>query len=235
MKSSGMRGRAAMLGPALAALVLFVAWPAAGAKVRPPMNTTAAADPATAPGVPSPVFLTSFEGQPADSVAALAFATGFQGAFLDEYFLTEAVTKDPSRPASPVLTNRFRLVRGDAFGDEWQLQVTVMDWWGAGAQAPTPADTTAARAPRPGLRVNVAVLPAAAAGARPVPAREDLTFETPLEPSREYYMQAGRMVALLALESLHRRSGDLDDRTRLRLDRTVRAPVITPGAPTPSR
>ena len=238
---SGMSYRVGTLGVALTVLALAGASPAADATPGPP-RTSIAAPPATepgpAPGDPNVVLLTSLAGQPVDSLAALAFSAGFQGAFTDDYFLTERAAATHGVPgASPPLTSVFRLVRGDAFGDEWQLQVTVMGWWGVGARVPPPADTAGARVRGPGLRVDVAVLSAAAAavGARPMPVREDLTFEVPLEPRGDFFTHAGRMVALLAIESLHRRSGDLGEDTRLRFDRTTRVAVIAPGPSPPHR
>jgi hypothetical protein len=187
---------------------------------------------------PNLAHLTSVEGLPTDSLAARMFMAGFRSTFVDEYFLTErAGASDGERPASEPLTNRFRLVEGDPFGDEWQVQLTIMGWWDAGPGVPPPADTTGARVRGAGLRVNVAVLSAAAAsvGARPIPTREDLTLEVPLKPRRDFFAHAGRMVGLLTIEALHHQSGDLDEDARLRLDRAVRLPVIERRAPSPHR
>jgi hypothetical protein len=194
--------------------------------------------PEAVPGAPNLAFLTSIEGLPTDSLAARTFVAGFRGAFIDTHFLTEkADAPSGMKRASEPLTNRFHLVGGDRFGGEWELQVTVMGWWGVGVGVPPPADTAGARARGAGLRVNVAVLSPAAAevGARPIPTREDLAFEFPLAPRRDFFALAGRMVGLLAVESLHHQSADLDEDTRVRLDRTVRAPVIVRMAPSPYR
>ncbi|MEK7331589.1 MAG: hypothetical protein AAB113_12410, partial [Candidatus Eisenbacteria bacterium] len=110
-------------------------------------GASSAPKPEAASGVPNLAYLTSIEGLPTDSLSARTFVAGFRGAFIDEYFLTEkADAKNGMRRASEPLTNQFRLVEGDAFGDEWQLQVTVMGWWGVGAGVPPPADTAGARA-----------------------------------------------------------------------------------------
>jgi hypothetical protein len=202
------------------------------------MLTGAAPSPKPVPIIPNLATLTSIEGLPTDSLAARTFMAGLRGAFIDDYYLTEAAdAKNGMRRASEPLTNRFRLAEGDAFGDEWSVQVTVMGWWGVGAGVPPPADTAGARARGTGLRVNIAVLSAAAAevGARPIPTREDLTLEIPLEPRRDFFAHAGRMVGLLALEALHHQSGDLDEGTRVRLDRAVRKPIIVRRPPSPRR
>jgi hypothetical protein len=182
--------------------------------------------------------LAPIEGLPTDSLAAQTFVAGLRGVFMEDYFLTETPrTKNGMlRPSEP-LTNRFHLVQGDAFGDEWSVQVTVMGWRGVGAGVPPPADTAGARARGMGLRVNIAVLSAAAAevGARPIPTREDLTLEVPLEPRRDFFAHAGRMVGLLAVEALHHQSGDLDEGTHVRLDRAVRKPIIVRRPPSPHR
>lgn len=201
-------------------------------------GTSWAAEPGAVPDAPNLAHLTTVEGLPTDSLAARMFMAGFRGAFVDEYYLTErAAVTGGMRRASEPLTNRFRLVEGDPFGDEWQVQLTIMGWWGVGAGVPPPGDTTGARVRGAGLRVNVAVLSAAAAsvGARPIPTREDLTLEVPVKPRRDFFAHAGRMVGLLAIEALHQQSGDLGEESRVRLDRTVRVPLIERRDPSPRR
>jgi hypothetical protein len=201
-------------------------------------GATPAPKPEAAPGVANLAVLTSIEGLPTDPLAARAFMAGLRGAFSEDDYPTEvADVKERMRGAKEPLTNRFRLAEGDAFGDEWRVQVTVMGWWGVGAGVAPPADTAGARSRGAGLRVNIAVLSPAAAevGARPIPTREDLSLEVPLEPRGKFFAHAGRMVGLLAIEALHRQSGDLDETTRLRLDRTERSPIVVRQPPSPHR
>lgn len=198
--------------------------------------------PGAAPGEPARfphiASLVSAEGLPTDSVLARAFLSGFHAAFDTEFFLIErAAGRDGRRPLSPALGNRFKLAQGDPFGDEWQLQLTVMGWWGVGEGVPMPGDTSGARPRGPGLRVDVTALSAQAAalGARPLPTREDLTLLQPLEPRAELFAQAGRTVGIVAIETLHHASGDLDEDARLRLPHASRRPLVAKQPPSPRR
>jgi hypothetical protein len=214
----------------LVALVLAIS-------MRP---SRAVADPAPGEpeGFPHIAFLVSAEGLPTDSVLAHAFRSGFHDAFDHEFFLTERMPgKDGRRALSPALSNRFKLAQGDPFGDEWQLQVTVMGWWSVGVGVPAPGDTSGARPRGPGLRVNVTALSAAAAalGARPLPTREDLSLQVPLEPRVELFTEAGRTVGIVAIEALHHASGDLDEDARLRLPHASRRSLVSRSPSRPQR
>jgi hypothetical protein len=210
----------------------------AGADGRSPGGREEAGKPAraeAAPGVAHIVMLTSIEGLPADSTAALLVLRGIHEAFDRDHFLTEGAGVSK---ATAALKNEFRLVQGDPWGEEWRLQVTVMGWWGV-AGVPPPADTTGARPRGPGCRVNLAVLSARAAemGARPLPLRVDLEF-TPAAAEREggIFAAAGETIGLIAVEELHRQSGDLDDEVRLRLPLANRRDLIPRrGSGRPSR
>ncbi len=198
--------------------------------------------------MPHIAYLTSVDGElPADSTGRRAFVAGLREAFDADHYLTERPHGGPLRVSMP-LSSRFRLVRGDAFGDEWQVSVTIMSWLHGdadGSSVPPPARGGDAAPDRlgaqgladslRGLRVNVAVLApeAAAMGARPLPVREDLVLSVPRESRSAWFAHAGRMVGLLAVEELHHQSGDLAADTRVRLDRTVRTPVVVrhPSAP----
>ena len=177
------------------------------------------------------VYLMPVDGElPADTTDRRVFVQGVRSAFESAHFATERLPTQRSQggpiPLSLPLGNRFQLVLGDPFGDEWQVSVTVMSWIRAGS-----ADSLR------GLRVNVAVLSpeAVAAGARPLPVREDLTLRVPFAPRAAWFSHAGRIVGLIAVEELHHQSGDLEPETRLRLDRTVRAPVVGRGSTTRRR
>jgi hypothetical protein len=192
---------------------------------------------ATPPAVTTPdggrkiVFLMPVNGEaPPDSLAGMAFVAGVRAVFDAGRYPTERSRADRSG-SGPVLlslplTNCFQLVLGEPFGDEWQVTITVMSWL-SGASADTLR----------GVRVNVAVLSpeAVAVGARPLPVREDLILHVPVVPRDAWYWHAGRMTGLLAMEELHHQSGDLPPDARVRLDRTVRNPVIERRPPTRRR
>lgn len=190
-----------------------------------------------APGMPHFAVLTSVEGLPTDSLLARAFLSGFRGAFTEDFFSTERPRKDGAPRASPPLSNRFRLLEGASFGDEWQVRLTVLGWWRVGPGVAAPSDTSGARPSGPGCRVNLTVLSANAAelGLRPLPVREDLVFQVPLDPRPEFFAHAGRTAGLLAAEELHRQSGELAEDTTLRLERAARRAVVARRAPAPRR
>ncbi len=166
-------------------------------------------------------------GLPADPDEAAAFAAGLRGAFEPDLYLTEGATEGPPRLTMP-LANRFRLVHGEPFGDEWRVQVTLLGWVRA---TPGSADSL------PGLRVALTVRsPAvAAAGMAGEASREELRFEVPDRPRAAWYGHAGRAVGLLVVEALHRRTGDLEADTRVRNDGTTRRPFRAPRTPAPAR
>jgi hypothetical protein len=173
------------------------------------------------------VLLTVDGTLPADSSDAAALLEGMREAFEPDFFLTEGVPGGPSRVSMP-LANRFRRVYGDPFGDEWQVRVTIAAWPTPGA---APGDTTA------GFHVGVSVRSpeAVESGARPDTVGARLTFAVPRSPRPAWFSHAGRAAALLVIETLHRRSGDLESDTRVRMDRTVREPIGGRGASTPAR
>jgi hypothetical protein len=222
-------------------LLLLGAAPAVGGKPAPAETTSTApsmAEVETPAGLPNLAFLEAIGGLPTDSLAAREFLAAFRGAFTENYLLTErAGVEDAARWATEALANRFRLAEGDAFGDEWRLRVTILGWWGIGGRAPSPVETPLVRARGAGLRVAIEVVTGVAgkAGQRGVPTREDLTFDVPIEPRAAFFAHAGRAVGLLAIESLHHQSGDLDEDLRVRLDRTARAPVTPHAVPAPAR
>jgi len=208
------------MSPGLAlAAVLLVSPATPEARVEHAATPSAAITP---DGARKIVYLMPVDGEPPpDSSAAVAFVAGVRAVFDTGRYPTERSRADRSGsgpiPLSPPLTNRFQLVLGDPFGDEWQVTITVMSWLSRAS-----ADTLR------GVRVNVAVLSpeAVAAGARPLPVREDLILHVPAVPRDAWYWHAGRMTGLLAVEELHHQSGDLPSDTRVRLDRTDRKPVI---------
>jgi len=207
-----------------------------------------------APGFPNIAFLTALDGTAflGDSADVGAFVSGFYEAFDANHYLTEAA-QDGTPRVTLALGNRFRLARGDAFGDEWQIEVTILGWidvqgdfiYDPGHVPPriNGADTTGAgratsgdHSDTEGLRVGVAVLSpdSAVAGAKPIPVIEDLLFQMPRALRAAWSSHAGRMVGLLAVEALHHQSGDLAPDDRIRLDRTARTTLFEHAVrPTP--
>jgi hypothetical protein len=124
--------------------------------------------------------------------------------------------------ASIPVSARFRLIEGTSGWGVWTLHVALA--WNE------PAGTG------PRLAVAVAVLsPQAAAAdssARAVPERVLLALE-PAATRAELMRAAGRATALVALERLHRLSGDLEADTRLVLGpaRRIPPPGAAPAAP----
>lgn len=168
----------------------------------------ASAAPAFAAERPHIVLVEAVTGLPgADSSAVRAFDAGLLEAFEPDYYLTQGATEGVRR-VSPALTNRFRPVHGDPFGDEWRVRVAVS------------LDSM------PRLIVRVTVLaPEGSASAGPDPATEELSLAEPSEDRAAWFSQAGRAAGLLAVEALHRRSGDLAADTRIRVDAAVRRPA----------
>jgi hypothetical protein len=173
---------------------------------------------------PNIILLTSVAGRlPADSTMASEFHGSVREAFEPDFYLTERPPGGPPQ-ASTALTNRFRLVSGEPFGDEWQVQVWI--------------DTCTARArdALPCLSVSVAILPPEWARAVKGPSRvkEELSFDLPPDLRPVWPSHVGRAAGLLVVESLHRRSGDLEADTRIRMAHTVRKPM-EPARSTPAR
>lgn len=192
-------------------VALMLTGPAATIAAEPPEPVVEWA----APERPNIVLLTAVDGLlPFDSTDARAFMSGLREAFEPEFYLTENATGGPPR-VSMALANRFRLVHGDPFGDEWQVRVGFV---GPGAGRPDSLGSLA-------IRVAVLSPEAVQSGARPASVLEHLSFDLPLEPRPGWFSHAGRAAGMLAVEALHRRSGDLEPDTRLRLDRTVRSPI----------
>ena len=178
------------------------------------------------PRRPNIVILTSVDGiLPGDSTAAHAFMAGVREAFEPEFYLTEGVNVGPPR-VSMALANRFQLVHGDPFGDEWRVQLTID---GEGQRT---GDRWSR--PRDGFHDSLSILiihvrvlspEAVRSRARSDLVIEELAFDLPFEPRAARLSHAGRAAGLLAVEVLHHRSGDLAPDTRVRIDHTVRRPV----------
>jgi hypothetical protein len=206
------------------------------------------APPPTPPGVPHMVRMLSVESVPSiNDTRVRSFLTGFRGTFLDESFVTErSAAREGEYAVSVPITNRFVLLMGSGDSpDAWQAQVTI-EWSlsardsaalrdsaaagkrtrGAKSRREQPARNAFASGPaRSGAVVTYWSLSpeAVTANARPIPRREKLVFEFPANPGSAFFREAGRRIALLVLEDLHHRSGDLDPEERLRLTECLRS------------
>lgn len=194
-----------------------------------------------AAGAPNFVQLVSFEGLPPDSSIRLEFMDAFRGTFAEEHLRSEH-GGDAGWMASPALPNRFRLLEGSLADDAWTLQVVV----GAPASAtgpikanPKPGERrrradTSRRASR-GMIVSFTTLSPEAIrnGARAMARTSAFAFPAPPPPAdasqpvtssgfRYSWEAAGRVAALLALETLHHDSGDLREGERFDIAPAVR-------------
>lgn len=190
----------------LASLILIGPAPAAGA---PPVREAPTKE------RPNIILITSVAGMlPSDSTLASEFHAGVREAFDPDFYLTDRTAGGTPR-ASMALANRFQLVQGEPFGDEWQVQVWV--------------DTCTARArdALPCLSVSVAILPPGSVKAVKGPSRvkEELSFDLPPELRPVWASHVGRAAGLLVVEALHRCSGDLEAGAGIRMNHTVRKPV----------
>lgn len=195
-----------------------------------------ATNPPPLPGAPRFVQIESFEGLPRDSAARAIVSGVFRGAFAE----FELPVEKPGARAGQWLADgaipaRFRLLEGATADSVWTIQVVL----GFPRELP-PRKATSARRRGPtferarpdrvsrGLNVVVAALSPEARfrGARPVPLRVSLALP-PDSAGRYDWELAARGAAFVALEALHRSSGDLPEPLRLTLDpvrRVVDAP-----------
>ncbi len=178
------------------------------------------------PGMGNFLHLVAIENLPASAAERNAFLSGFRGAFTDDALRTERVPRKkpgPPRPSLPI-RNRFHLLEGSESRGTWQAQVTL-EWLPPVPVAAVPRDTSQhVAATPPGLRVTYwALTPEAVeADARPLPIREELSFESAGASPAGFAEHAGRQVALMLLETLHQLAGELDDDQRVRLEATAR-------------
>lgn len=192
-------------------------------------------------GAPKFVQLVSFEGLPPDSSIRLEFLEAFRGTFAEDQLKSER-DGDGGWMASPSLPNRFRLLEGSRADDAWTLQVVI----GAPASAtgpiklhPKPGERrrradTSRRASR-GMIVSFTTLSPEAIrnGARAMARTSAFAFPAPPPPAdasqpvtssgfRYSWEAAGRVAALLALETLHHDSEDLRANERFDISPAVR-------------
>jgi len=183
-------------------------------------------------GSRSPVRLEAIEGVPAKAEEREAFVAGFQDGFLERELPSERVArKSGAVKRGPALRNRLRLAEAEDEEGVWSARLRL-EWF---TPRDSLADTLARAWPGLGARVAISVTPPPEPGASPVArppesaSTEWLRFPACHPVDAAYYRLAGRQVALLVLEALHRARGELGDDQRLALEDARRI------APPPAR
>ena len=217
-----------MIALALALQLLAAAVPAASDAGRTPL----------APGAPKFAQLVSLTGVPADSSMRMEFLSGFRGVFALDEVPGERLSRGSGWNTGLPLPNRFRLLEGSPADDAWKLEVVI--------GSPPPLHTQASahrtahtiptrRTSRGMIVAFVMNVPDPAGGpSRAVQSRFAFVFPAAgasaagdlAVPSNGYafpWGQAGRIVGSLALEALHRESGDIVDAERMDIQPAVRA------------
>jgi len=197
----------------------------------------------SAPGAPRLVQLVSLDGLPPDSLSREEFLGAFRGVFAEEQLDVERLDAEQWRPGLR-FSNRFRLLEGTAADDVWSLQVVVgapPPVVPARRKKPSQADPQrysafqSRRSSRGMMLSIVTVSPAAKADGKPgqtvpygiaFPIAPSEEGSSPVVPAGGYVFpwdEAGRAAGRLALETLHRGSGDLGADERFRIAPAVRA------------
>ena len=181
------------------------------------------------------VFVAGLEGLPGAAREREAFLKGFRDAFDEKTLPTERVRKKTGGVAAgEPLRNHMRLAT-DEESARWLARIKL------GWRVPAPDSAQPARGGAdslarawPGLGVQVGVglewngdHKGRGPGAPP-PAALDFQLRLPTghPVDAAYYQHAGRQVAFLVLEALHRPGGWLDDDERLRLEDTRREAAV---------
>lgn len=209
-------------------VALAALWLAAAPAHAQRPGSYGATNPPPVPGAPRFVQIESFEGLPRDS-ADRAIVTGvFRGAFAEfELPVEKPGVRNGEWVGDGAIPTRFRLLEGVPADSVWTIQVVL------GFPRELPPKKAAASGRRPanepvrarpervsrGLNVVVAALSPEARfrGARPLPLRVSLALP-PDSAGRYDWEQAARGAALIALEALHRASGDLPEPLRVTTD-----------------
>jgi len=178
------------------------------------------------------VFVAGLDGLPGAAREREAFLKGFRDACGEKTLPTERVRKKTGEvvPGEP-LRNHMRLA-ADEGSARWLARIKL------GWRVPAPdsaqparggADSLARAWPGLGARVGLGLEwngDDNGRGPGPPPAALDFQLRLPAghPVDAAYYQHAGRQVAFLVLEALHRPGGWLDDDERLRLEDTRREP-----------
>ncbi len=176
------------------------------------------------------VLVASLDGAPEGSRDRERFFEGFREAFTEKDLAVERVARRTGTVGrAEELQNHIRLV-GDETSALWIARVRV-EWITPppeGLRGARDAADSLARA-WPGLRAHVKVTlewngtdPRRGGGAAPLDQWLRLPAGHPVDAA--YYQHAGRQVALLVLEALHRPDGLLDDDQRVKLEDAEREP-----------
>ena len=205
------------------------------------LATTAPAAPVAdstppAPGAPKFAQLGSVTGVPPDSGIRGDFVSSFRGVFAQDELPGERLAAGNEWKAGLPLPNRFRLLEGTPADDAWTIDVVV------GAPPPLHTPESAHRSARtiPSRRMSRGMIAAFVihvpdpAGGAPrtlearyafaFPARRTVAGDLAV-PSMGYafpWSEAGRIAGTLALETLHRESGDIVTAERMDIRPAVR-------------
>jgi len=181
-------------------------------------------------GVASVVSVAALEGVPADPRAQAAFMRGFRDAFREGDLRTERVAK-PGRPArpGPTLHVRFRLAEAEDDKDLRTARAKLV--WFAPPPDTVPgrgaaADSLARVYPGLGVSVTVEVREPGTPGREKPPLHHTVSLRLPSghPVDAPYWQLAGRQVAFIVLEAVHRQDGDLDEDQRVKLEDARRVP-----------
>ncbi len=177
----------------------------------------------------APVYVAGIEGVPLRPPERDRFLEGFRAAFVEKDLPTERVEKTGAIVAAEPLRNRVQLV-GDESGAQWLVRIRI-EWLAPDrdslGEARDAGDSLAAA--WPGLRAHVRVSlewngSEPRRGGTTAPLEEWLRLPSGHPVDAAYFQHAGRQIALLALEALHRPDGLLDDDQRVKLEDTRREP-----------
>lgn len=191
------------------------------------------------PGAPEFVQVGAIVGLPADSLVRGRFLAAFRGAFASSDVPVESRSESGAWSAAGVASNRFRWLEGDPADDTWTLELSL---------GVPPAVVVPARGDQPrrvleshrrsrGMIAAVTVTWPRTDERGPRSASERVAFAFAASdstggsggvgvPAIGYlypWDEAGRAVARLAIETLLRQRGDLDERTRVAIAPASRA------------
>jgi hypothetical protein len=180
------------------------------------------------------VFVAGLEGLPGAAREREAFLKGFRDAFREKTLPTERVRKKTGGVvAGEPLRNHMQLAVDEGSARwlvriklGWRVPAADSAWAARGG-----ADSLARAWPGLGAQVRVGLeWNGDDEGRGPGPPAAALDFQLRLPPGHlvdaAYYQHAGRQVAFLVLEALHRPGGWLDDDERLRLEDTRRESAV---------
>jgi hypothetical protein len=198
----------------------------------------------SAPGLPNFVQVVGINGLPTDSLPRGAFLAGFRGEFAADVLPAEQKNGAGDWDRSAPVSNRFKWLEGDGGGyggeEAWKLTVTlgspsaVVLPKRAGEKGRRVLETQrrsrgmiaafTLQAPTPGRERETPVVDREAFTfpGSDAPSDPDATEGVPAIGYKFDWNEAGRIVARLALEQLHRRSREIDDGVRVSIAPAIR-------------